>query len=254
MSASLTRGSAKLTSGKRRSARALDHARSRVQPVVRVVEEALEARAGAERVGHAVAVEVDQPDLRVVEVEARRLRGSAGTSARSQRPSKLQREVAATRAGGDQQVGAAVAVGVEELHAGVAEAQPGRRLAHRRAAGRSGRRRGCASSARVAVHLEDVGQAVAEQVDQLEVAVGQRARRQVVAAAARKNVRLSGREARVANSSGGSCFGAVGLVVMADDGDPAEQRGAVACAPRRVVGIGEVVAAHEPLPSASVRI
>ena len=38
---------------------------------LRIIEEALQARTGADGVGDAIAIEIDQPDLRVFQVEAR---------------------------------------------------------------------------------------------------------------------------------------------------------------------------------------
>ena len=112
---------------------------------VGVVEPALQPRARAQHVGQPVAVEVDQLHARVGRAGPTVPAGRAGTSGgstRRRRSSGSTRSRLRSRSGrrGHDQVGAAVAVGVDELHAGLAEGER-RRLGQRRGAARSGRRR-----------------------------------------------------------------------------------------------------------------
>ena len=166
MSANLTRGSEKLTLGNASRARRSTR-RVPVQPSSgslkkhssRVPERSASVTPSPSR--------STQPHLGVLQVEAGRL---AVALERAPIPQAVepQREIAGQRRGDDQQVGAAVAVRVEQLHARVAELR-GRRARSHLARQIEAAVAQVAPVAHGAVHLEDVGQAVAEQVDQLEV-------------------------------------------------------------------------------------
>ena len=152
-----------------------------------IVEEAFQAAAGADGVGDAVAVQVDQLDLRVFEVEARSLVDSAGTSgdpmsrrsaaessrdiavvtSRSMRPSPLA-SISCTPGSARREACRGVAHLARQVEPAATEVAP---VAHR------------------AVHLQDVGQPVAEEIDQLEVRMRQRAWRAGLGLAAGRSSR-----------------------------------------------------------------
>jgi len=97
----------------------------------------------------------------------------------------------------DNQVHAAVAVGVEQLHVRVGQREAGRGVAHGPGQVEAPLTQVAPVPDRGAVHLQDVRQAVAEEVGQLQVGASQRRGRQV-SAVDREEVAPFGREARVA--------------------------------------------------------
>jgi hypothetical protein len=140
----------------------------------------------------AVTVQVHQADVVVAKADAR----SVGIADKGLIPPPLKAEREIPLLWQHQQVRAPVAVHVGELHPGVAQVDVGGDFRHRP--------RGVEPAvAQVtpepggAVHLDEVGQAVAEQAHYLEVAVRQRARRQRVVQRAHR------REACVAEFQGG---------------------------------------------------
>ncbi len=144
---SLTRGSEKLTLGNASSARRSTW-RVRGPALLGIVEEAFQAGAGAQRVGDAVAVEIDQPDLGILEVEARRL-----AVALERAPVPQAAEAAAGNSPPLPRL--TTSRSVRPSPSASSSCTPGpppdrspRARSSFRAAGRSGRRRGCASSAR----------------------------------------------------------------------------------------------------------
>ena len=139
---------------------------------VGVVEPALQPSARTRSdVGQPVAVEVDQLHARVVEADGRRLPVRL-ERAPAPPAGERHREVPGLGRRLDQQVGAAVAVGVEELHARVAEAL------RRRLGDRAGQLEPAAAGLRQipggGAEFDDVGQPAAAQVDQRQRRVAER--------------------------------------------------------------------------------
>ena len=175
-SASLTRGSAKLTSGKSASGRR-GRVSARSQPRCRVVEEQLERRSPVRS-----ASTTPSPSRST----SRRRPSSNGTagalgSGRSRAgPTGRAGAAGSSRRGRQrEQVGPPVAVDVGQLHAGVGEPHAGRHLGHRPRPVEPAAAE-VAPEPGGAVQLDEVGQPVAEQADRLQSGVGQRARRQRV--------------------------------------------------------------------------
>ena len=192
-------------------------------------------------IGEPVAVEVDQLDVRVVDTDAGRLpvrleRAAAPTAG------ERHREVAGLRARGDQQVGATVAVGVDELDAGFAE--PVRRCLRYRPRHSEPAVAAVRPVPRRRTQLDDVGQAPPAQVDQGHRRVAHAARRQPGAghrlepAPGRVEPAVAERQRRQRLELRRS-----GSVVDADHLDPGEQRDAVE---RRLL-VAEPVLARRPI-------
>ena len=205
---------------------------------VGVVEPALQRGTGADDVGQSVAVEVDEFHPRVVEADGRRL--PVGLE-RAPAPAAGERHREVTGLGRrlDQQVGPAIAVGVDELHARFAEAL--RRRLRNRAGQIEAPAAEVAPIAGGGAELDDVGQAAAAQVDHRHRRVAERAGRQARAGdrAEPAPLRL---ERGVPERQRRQMFGPrwAGLVVDADHLDAGEQGGAVE---RRLL-VAEAVLAH----------
>ncbi|GJE41268.1 hypothetical protein AEGHOMDF_0430 [Methylobacterium soli] len=184
--------------------------------------EVFEPGAGAHGVGDAVAVQIDEAHLGIFQIETRSL---AVAPERRACPAavKAERKVARQRAIGDEQIGAAVAVGIDKLHASIRQAETSRRVRH--GAGR-GKDAGAeiAPVAHGAVDLDEIGQSAAEEVDEVERLVGERARRQAMAAQGAE-APLRRLEGRVAKLQCGHGFRR--RAVMPDDLDACEKRRAV---------------------------
>ena len=164
MSPSLTRGSSKLTLGK--ESLSIRSRTLEVRPaVVGIVVIELELRAGAERVRHPVAVEVHEAHVRRVEID-RRHAAVAHESSLVPLAVEGQRVIAVAQPVDHHQIGPAIAVGVEQLHARLAQPHPCRSRLH----GAHEVEPAIAAVAPVAhllVELQHGGQTVAEQIDQL---------------------------------------------------------------------------------------
>src|SRR5262249_46936236 len=124
-------------------------------------------------VGHAVTIEVDQPDGRILEVEAWR---DVVAAKRAPIPftAGAEREESGESRRGDHEIDSAVAVGVQHLEPRIGEPQPGRSLAHI-----PGQIELSVSQVApvtdAAVHLDDIRKTAAEQVGELEIGMRERA-------------------------------------------------------------------------------
>ena len=212
-----------------------------------VVEVALERGAGSQNVSHSIAGEIEQTNLRVFQVERRRLCVALERLAAEARV-EVERVVARHLGRGDQKVGPAIPIGVEQLHALIGKLQAPGRLAEGARHVEPALAEVTPISRRSAAEFQYVGQAVAEEVYEFDVRVRQRRRGQSLALQGDK-ASLGGSEARVAEVQRRHFAHADALVIEPDDVDTREQRRAIAQArvgpTAMLVGIDEFVGVNE---------
>ena len=126
---------------------------------------------------------------------------------------------------GHQQVGSTVAIGIDQLHAGVGQMQPCRDFKNGFGLGELAAAQ-VSPIARRRAKLQDVRQAMSEQVDQRQIGVGQ-ARHGQGGSLHRKELAFRGLESRVVEVERRQFPGRPAVIAIADDVDAAEERGGV---------------------------